>query len=88
LAHTGNVAGGHVLRQAPQLAGWVMSVSQPSFGLLVQCAHPVWHDAGGTEQVPMLQVTGPVTCGRAVQSCPQAPQFFGSLTLFVHELPQ
>jgi hypothetical protein len=84
----GIVADGHTFPQLPQLAGWVMSVSQPSSALLVQCPHPTWHDVGGTEHLPMTHVAGPPTCARAVQSWPQAPQFFGSLSLFVHAVPQ
>jgi hypothetical protein len=54
--------------------------------LLEQCPKPAWHDAAGTTHLPMLQVALPLTCCKVVQSCPQEPQFFGSLSVFVHPL--
>jgi len=55
-----------------------MSASQPSSALLLQSAKPVAHELAGITHWPALQVTGPDTCGSAVQSCPHSPQWRGS----------
>ena len=56
--------------QLPQCATFdVVSVSQPSSGLLLQSAHPVSQRL--TAQLPVVQV--PVACGGA-QLTPQPPQ--------------
>ena len=58
--------------QLPQCATFdVVSVSQPSSGLLLQSAHPVSQRL--TAQLPVVQV--PVACGGA-QVTPQPPQLF------------
>ena len=61
----------HTLPHWPQLCGRVRSASQPSSGLVEQCANPDTHADAGTEQTPAWQVT-PVAptlrLGSAVQS--------------------
>ena len=76
--HTG-VVPLHPLPQLPQFEVVAMFVSQPRSGLPLQCIQPVAHADGGKEQAPpTAHVTAPLTCGRFVQSWPQAPQFFVS----------
>lgn len=58
--HWGVVAG-HTAPHAPQFAGFVMSVSHPSSGLPAQCDQPGAHDERGTEHLPALHVTAPLT---------------------------
>ncbi len=72
-AHWG-VAPEQTVLQAPQFAGFVMSVSQPSSGSPAQCSQPGAHDERGTEHLPALHVTAPPTWGSAVQSFPHPPQ--------------
>jgi hypothetical protein len=65
----------------PHFAVVDTSVSQMSSGLVVQCALPAAHALGGMTQTESLQempVAFGARLGDAVQSCPQAPQFFGS----------
>jgi hypothetical protein len=74
---------GHLLPHPLQLAGLVVSVSQPSSALVVQWACPAAHAAGGMTHFPDAHAT-PVdvpTLASAVQSCPHAPQFFGSFAV-------
>jgi hypothetical protein len=67
-AQTGRFAG-HAVVQLPQWPCCVTSVSQPSSGLLVQCAQPDAQDDAPKVQVPEAeQATLPLTCGSAVQS--------------------
>jgi hypothetical protein len=77
-AHTG-MPGGHVMVHPPHVWTLVRSVSQPSSGLLLQCAQRLAHELGGNEQLPPVQETWPLTFGSKVQSCPQAPQLWTSL---------
>jgi hypothetical protein len=78
-AHTG-VFAGHDVVQPPQVWALERSVSQPSSGLVLQCAYGWAHEAGGTEHLPSTQLTGPLTWGSNVQSCPHAPQLCTSST--------
>jgi hypothetical protein len=68
------VAVGQTLPHAPQLSVLEVSVSQPSSALVLQWDHGDAHDESGNEHWPALHVTGPLTCDKAVQSCPQVPQ--------------
>src|SRR5579859_2895079 len=43
-----------------------------------QCAHPGAQEEAGTMQAPAAHWTAPLTCGRAVQSWPHAPQLWES----------
>jgi len=70
----------HCVVQLPHVCGEVRFASHPSLGFDEQCAYPAVHAEGGTSHTPALQVTpGPLTFASAVQSCPHALQFFGSL---------
>jgi hypothetical protein len=78
--HTG-VAAAHAVGfaavlQPPQLAGWVMSVSQPLLARPSQSANPAAH--ADTMQPEALHAD--VACGR-LHVAPQAPQLFGSLVV-------
>jgi hypothetical protein len=56
-----------------------MSVSQPSSGFALQCAHPAAHEEAGTEHVPFApHDVVPETCGRPVHEWPHVPQLFTS----------
>jgi len=78
-AHTGSFAG-HALLQDPQVAGLVMSVSQPSSGIPSQSAHPAAHaDAGKLHAPAAVHDVAPATCARFVQSWPHVPQLWMSL---------
>ena len=85
--HCGAVAG-QTVAQPPQLAGLLISVSQPSLAFAEQCIQPAAHDDSGTEHAPALQAAGPFTFFSDVQSWPQLPQFLGSVCVFVHVTPQ
>jgi hypothetical protein len=79
--HSG-VAAGQLAPQAPQFCESRRFVSHPSSGREVQCANPRAHAVAGTEQIPAWHSTPAapgVTFTRPVQSCPQVPQFLGSL---------
>jgi hypothetical protein len=65
-----------VVLQPPQLAAWVMSVSQPFVALPSQSAKPVVHDA--TAQ--LLERHAAVACAR-LHALAQAPQLFVSLVV-------
>ena len=65
-----------VVLQPPQLAAWVMSVSQPFVGLPSQSAKPVVHDA--TAQ--LLERHAAVACAR-LHALAQAPQLFASVVV-------
>jgi hypothetical protein len=58
----------HTVVQLPQLPGFVMSVSHPSFGLAEQCIQPAAQEDAGTEHAPALHTAGPATFFNAVQS--------------------
>ena len=78
--------------QLPQVCGRVRSVSQPLSGVDVQCPNPLAQPAGWMTHAPATHCTaGAVapgfTLGRAVQACPQVPQFFGSVRRFTHWVP-
>jgi hypothetical protein len=78
-AHTGSFAG-HALVHEPQVAGFVMSVSQPSSGFPSQSAQPVAHaDAGKLHAPAAVHDVAPATCARLVQSWPHVPQLCTSL---------
>jgi hypothetical protein len=83
-AHTG-VAPLHDVPHAPHVAGFERSASHPSSALPEQCAKPSAHDVAGTTHAPALHVVAPLTCGRPVQSCLHAPQFFASVESFVSQ---
>lgn len=60
---------GQALSQAPQLVAVVTFVSHPWSGLELQWLHPAAHEESGNEHCPDAEhVTGPLTCGRPVQS--------------------
>jgi hypothetical protein len=65
--HFGALAG-QLFVQLPQVTALLMSVSHPSFGFAEQCIEPAAQDEAGTEHTPALQVAGPVTFFREVQS--------------------
>jgi len=71
---------GHALVHEPQVAGLVMSVSQPSSGFESHWAQPAAHAEAGKTHCPVdvSQVVVPETCGRFVQSWPQVPQLWTS----------
>ena len=78
-AHTGSFAV-HALVHEPQVAGLVMSISQPFEGLPSQSAQPVAHaDAGKLHVPPAVHDVAPATWSRFVQSLPQVPQLWTSL---------
>jgi hypothetical protein len=81
-AQTG-LSTGHRLPQPLQFSGFVVSVSQPSSGLLVQWAWPDAHADGGTTHLPAEHMTAVALpmLARAVQSCPHVPQFLGSFAV-------
>ena len=85
------VGAAQVFVQLPQWSGVLSLVSQPSSARVEQCAYPGVQAAGGTLQRPAWQVM-PVapaaTFGRAVQSCPQVPQFCGLDARSTQLLPQ
>jgi hypothetical protein len=65
--------------QPPQLAALVRFVSHPCSGLPLQCVQPGPQDERANAHWPDgKHVTGPLMCGSAVQSCPQAPQLCSS----------
>src|SRR5262249_7834178 len=71
----------HTCPQAPQLAGSVVFVSQPSSARVEQCATPETQALAGTLQVPFMHVipVAPVLMfASIVQSCPHVPQLAGS----------
>ena len=79
------VAPVHDVPHFPHVAGFERSASQPSSALLEQCAKPSAHDVAGTTHLPALHVVAPLTCGRPVQSCLHAPQFFASVASFASQ---
>jgi hypothetical protein len=73
-AHWGSFAGQALLHE-PQVAGCVMSVSQPFAGLPSQFDHPVAQADSGKLQAPAaVHDVAPATWGRFVQSLPHVPQ--------------
>ena len=73
-AHTGSFVG-QALVHEPQVAGLVMSVSQPFEGLPSQSAQPIAHaDAGKLHVPPAVHDVAPATWSRFVQSLPHVPQ--------------
>jgi hypothetical protein len=73
-AHWGSFVG-HALLHEPQVAGCVMSVSQPFEGLPSQSAQPTAHaDAGKLQAPAAVHDVAPATWGRFVQSLPHVPQ--------------
>jgi len=73
-AQTGSFVG-HALVHEPQVAGLVMSVSQPFEGLPSQSAQPVAHADAGKLHVPgAVHDVAPATWGKFVQSFPHVPQ--------------
>jgi hypothetical protein len=53
-------------------------VSHPSVGSPLQSPQPGAHDDKGNAQLPALQVVGPATCGRLVQSFEHEPHVWTS----------
>jgi hypothetical protein len=84
-AHTG-IAPEQLVVQLPQWLWTVMSCSQPLSGFPSQSAQPCAHEAAGNEHAPAAHDAAPLTCGRFVQSFPQAPQLW--LSLGTHAPPQ
>jgi hypothetical protein len=66
--------------QPPQLAGCVMSVSQPFAGLPSQSAKPVLHDA-----MAQLEALQTAVAWAGVQATPQPPQLFVSLVVLTSQ---
>jgi hypothetical protein len=81
---------GHAVAQSPQWAADRMSVSQPSSEPGMQSANPGAQAVLGMTQLPAEQVTVALAprWGSVVQSCPQLPQFFGSVEVETQALPQ
>jgi hypothetical protein len=80
----------HLLPHPAQFMGDVKSVSQPSSGLVEQCPVPERHAELGTTHLLAEQVTPALlaTLGSVVQSWPQLPQFFTSVVVEMHVVPQ
>src|SRR5438105_8753388 len=82
--------GAHCLPHPAQFMGEVKSVSQPSSELAEQCPVPERQAELGTTHLPAEQVTPALlaTLGSVVQSWPQLPQFFASVVVETHVVPQ
>ncbi|HVY37319.1 MAG TPA: hypothetical protein VHM31_05270 [Polyangia bacterium] len=77
----------------PQFESVLVAVSHPSASVapLEQFAYPAAQADCGTTQPPEpshVTAAPGFRCGRAVQSCPQVPQFVGSVLVSTHFDPQ
>jgi hypothetical protein len=72
---------------APQVAGWLKFASHPSIASPLQSAYPGAHDVVAITHLPPVQLVGPLTWGRFVQSLVQLPHVAGFVASVAHPLP-